>query len=241
MPTPPPLTPLAAAVLRVVPAPERVLEVECGEGEGVLFLAREFPVARVRGVDSSSEPGPGRHRAGRPRPGGARRLQAGPTLRPPLSRRLLRPRRRDRRPARGGGGGPRPAPGRLADPGRQPPPATAWPGSAVGCCGASLPVAASSRWKPRLPAPAASLSPVAAAPIRRRPANRLANSWISRGCHWRCWSIRPPREARRCACCLASRPPSTPAARSSAFSAPRASSTRSNRHCWRSKRASCRW
>jgi ubiquinone/menaquinone biosynthesis C-methylase UbiE len=53
MPTPP-LTPLAAAVLRVVPAPERVLEVECGEGEATLFLAREFPTARVRGVDSSA-------------------------------------------------------------------------------------------------------------------------------------------------------------------------------------------
>jgi ubiquinone/menaquinone biosynthesis C-methylase UbiE len=49
MPTPA-LTPLAAAVLQVDP-PERALEVECGEGDGVFFLAREFPVARVRGVD----------------------------------------------------------------------------------------------------------------------------------------------------------------------------------------------
>lgn len=48
----PPLTPLAAAVLHVG-EPERVLEVECGEGDGVLFLAREFPRARVRGVDRS--------------------------------------------------------------------------------------------------------------------------------------------------------------------------------------------
>jgi SAM-dependent methyltransferase len=47
----PPLTPLAAAALHVRPLPERVLEVECGEGDGVLFLAREFPAARVRGVD----------------------------------------------------------------------------------------------------------------------------------------------------------------------------------------------
>ncbi len=54
MPTPP-LTPLAAAALRVTPAPERVLEVECGEGDGTLFLAREFPAARVRGVDRSAE------------------------------------------------------------------------------------------------------------------------------------------------------------------------------------------
>jgi ubiquinone/menaquinone biosynthesis C-methylase UbiE len=51
----PPLTPLAAAALHVVPAPERVLEVECGDGDGVLFLAREFPVARVRGVDRSEQ------------------------------------------------------------------------------------------------------------------------------------------------------------------------------------------
>jgi SAM-dependent methyltransferase len=54
MPTPP-LTPLAAAALRVGPAPERVLEIECGDGDGALFLAREFPAARVRGVDRSEE------------------------------------------------------------------------------------------------------------------------------------------------------------------------------------------
>ncbi|HEU4706707.1 MAG TPA: class I SAM-dependent methyltransferase [Solirubrobacterales bacterium] len=48
----PPLTPLAAAVLHVG-HPERILQIECGEGDGVLFLAREFPSARVRGVDRS--------------------------------------------------------------------------------------------------------------------------------------------------------------------------------------------
>jgi len=48
--SPPPLTPLAAAVLHVG-EPERILEIECGEGEGTLFLAREFPSARVRGID----------------------------------------------------------------------------------------------------------------------------------------------------------------------------------------------
>lgn len=51
----PPLTPLAAAVLQVEPAPERVLEVECGDGDGALFLAREFPSARIRGVDRSPD------------------------------------------------------------------------------------------------------------------------------------------------------------------------------------------
>lgn len=29
--------------------------VECGDGDAVLFLAREFPAARVRGVDSSAD------------------------------------------------------------------------------------------------------------------------------------------------------------------------------------------
>jgi SAM-dependent methyltransferase len=48
----PPLTPLAAAVLHV-PVPERALVVGCGDGEAVLFLAREFPAARIRGVDPS--------------------------------------------------------------------------------------------------------------------------------------------------------------------------------------------
>ncbi|HEY4778083.1 MAG TPA: class I SAM-dependent methyltransferase [Solirubrobacterales bacterium] len=51
----PPLTPLAAAALRIAPAPERVLEIECGAGDGALFLAREFPAARVRGVDRAEE------------------------------------------------------------------------------------------------------------------------------------------------------------------------------------------
>jgi ubiquinone/menaquinone biosynthesis C-methylase UbiE len=50
-PTPPPLTPLAAAALRVG-TPERVLQIACGDGEGALFLAREFPAARVRGIDA---------------------------------------------------------------------------------------------------------------------------------------------------------------------------------------------
>jgi SAM-dependent methyltransferase len=51
----PPLTPLAAAALSVSPAPERILEIECGDGDGALFLAREFPAARVRGVDRSAD------------------------------------------------------------------------------------------------------------------------------------------------------------------------------------------
>jgi SAM-dependent methyltransferase len=48
----PALTPLAAAVL-AAGEPERVLEIESGDGEATLFLAREFPRARVRGVDRS--------------------------------------------------------------------------------------------------------------------------------------------------------------------------------------------
>lgn len=38
-----------------VPVPERALVVGCGDGEPVLFLAREFPSARVRGVDRSAD------------------------------------------------------------------------------------------------------------------------------------------------------------------------------------------
>lgn len=51
----PTLTALATAVLLVPRPPERVLEIRCGEGDGVLFLAREFPSARVRGVDPTAE------------------------------------------------------------------------------------------------------------------------------------------------------------------------------------------
>jgi ubiquinone/menaquinone biosynthesis C-methylase UbiE len=50
----PPLTPLAAAALHVG-SPERILQIECGDGDGALFLAREFPSARVRGVDRSPD------------------------------------------------------------------------------------------------------------------------------------------------------------------------------------------
>jgi ubiquinone/menaquinone biosynthesis C-methylase UbiE len=51
----PSLTALAVAVLRLPDRPERILEIECGEGDGVLFLAREFPGARVRGLDPCEE------------------------------------------------------------------------------------------------------------------------------------------------------------------------------------------
>jgi ubiquinone/menaquinone biosynthesis C-methylase UbiE len=54
MSSPPPLTPLAAAVLHVG-IPERVLQVACGDGDGALFLAREFPAARVRGIDADAD------------------------------------------------------------------------------------------------------------------------------------------------------------------------------------------
>lgn len=54
MDAPPPLTPLAAAVL-YVPAPERALLIGSGDGEPALFLAREFPAARVRAVDRSAD------------------------------------------------------------------------------------------------------------------------------------------------------------------------------------------
>ncbi len=46
---------LAAAVLHVPSRPERVLDIGSGDGEAVLFLAREYPSARVRGVDASAD------------------------------------------------------------------------------------------------------------------------------------------------------------------------------------------
>lgn len=58
----PPLTPLAVAALRVG-TPERILVFEPDEGEAALFLAREFPAARVRGV--GREEGAVRRAAGR--------------------------------------------------------------------------------------------------------------------------------------------------------------------------------
>jgi len=51
----PSLTALAAAVLHIPDRPERILAIGCGSGDGVLFLAREFPAARVRGLDPSAE------------------------------------------------------------------------------------------------------------------------------------------------------------------------------------------
>jgi ubiquinone/menaquinone biosynthesis C-methylase UbiE len=50
----PVLTRLATAVLGL-PIPERALVCGCGDGEPVLFLAREFPAARIRGTDPSAE------------------------------------------------------------------------------------------------------------------------------------------------------------------------------------------
>lgn len=49
------LAPLAAALLHVRPEPERALDIGTGLGDGALLIAREFPRARVRGVDLSPE------------------------------------------------------------------------------------------------------------------------------------------------------------------------------------------
>lgn len=49
-----PLTPLATAVLRV-PAPERALVIGPQVVDAALFLAREFPTARIRGASRAQE------------------------------------------------------------------------------------------------------------------------------------------------------------------------------------------
>jgi SAM-dependent methyltransferase len=49
------LAPLAAGLLQVRPEPERALDIGTGLGDGALLIAREFPHARVRGIDLSEE------------------------------------------------------------------------------------------------------------------------------------------------------------------------------------------
>lgn len=49
------LMPLATALLHVQPSPERALDLGTGLGDAALLIAREFPQARVRGVDLSAE------------------------------------------------------------------------------------------------------------------------------------------------------------------------------------------
>ena len=49
------LAPLGAALLHVHPEPERALDIGTGLGDGALLIAREFPHARVRGVDLSEQ------------------------------------------------------------------------------------------------------------------------------------------------------------------------------------------
>jgi ubiquinone/menaquinone biosynthesis C-methylase UbiE len=49
------MQPLATAVTRVTPEPERILDLGTGTGLAALFLTREFPRASVRGVDISEE------------------------------------------------------------------------------------------------------------------------------------------------------------------------------------------
>jgi SAM-dependent methyltransferase len=49
------LAPLAAGLLKVKPEPERALDIGTGLGDAALLVAREFPHARVRGVDLSEE------------------------------------------------------------------------------------------------------------------------------------------------------------------------------------------
>lgn len=49
------LAAMARAVLEVEAEPERILDIASGTGEVSLFLAREFPRARIRGIDLSEQ------------------------------------------------------------------------------------------------------------------------------------------------------------------------------------------
>lgn len=49
------LAALAAGLTHVSPVPERALDIGTGTGAGALLVAREFPQARVRGVDVSED------------------------------------------------------------------------------------------------------------------------------------------------------------------------------------------
>ena len=116
------LAPLAAALLHVKPAPERALEVGTGTGEGALLIAREFPQARVRGVDISEEMIRGAKRKVGLDPEGPDRLPGRRRGRPALRGRVLRPRRASQHAAVHRRGGARAAARR---PGRSSPPAGA--------------------------------------------------------------------------------------------------------------------
>ena len=77
------LAPLAAGLLLVEPEPERAIDIGTGTGAGALLVAREFPHARVRGIDLSEEMIRQAQVADRARPGRPRRLQGRAT--PPPS------------------------------------------------------------------------------------------------------------------------------------------------------------
>ncbi len=81
------LAPLAAALLHVSPEPERALDVGTGTGAGALLVAREFPQARVRGLDLSEEMIRRAQRPRRPRPRGPGRVPRRRRLEAALGRR----------------------------------------------------------------------------------------------------------------------------------------------------------
>ena len=181
--------------------PERVLEVDCGDGDGGALPRPRVP----------ARPGARRRplRRGGPRAAGARvgldpegrvAFKQGGPRRPALPRRLLRPRRPARRPPGGRrvarvlrpGGLPRPRP----QPGAGRASALRRPAAAL----AARASTASSRSGAAAPATAASL----VGRLARRAERAALGAdigcrarWRSTGCRWRCWSTRPRRGGRR--------------------------------------------
>ena len=227
MSSPPPLTPLAAAVLHVG-RPERVLQVACGDGDAALFLAREFPAARVRGIDADADlVGAARARIGLDPEGRVAFKVGGPRRIPYPDDHFDLVAALDARPA----------PAELARVLR--------PGGHL-ILAATRGAATGERPLGLAPGPGAAAPPPRDDRRRGRGRRKLRRR-PPRGLVWIGWtrssssSTLPPAAAARRWSCRGPRRRSTPAGSPSASCAPAASTTGSPKRWWRSRRARSRW